>query len=100
MVAGFVPHIDSEIAKYPKLGGNSESVSVCSGKLMAQCSDDCLFQGWNETYAYKLPMEFSDGKTRLTQVVAALSISDQQEADKLLGDPLSCQSAVFLTPTT
>jgi hypothetical protein len=45
-------------------------------------------------------MDFSDGKTRLTQVVAALSISDQQEADKLLGDPLSYQSALFLTPTT
>jgi hypothetical protein len=55
MVAGFVPHIDPEIAKYPKLGGNSESVSVCSGKLMAQCSDDGLYQGWNETYANKLP---------------------------------------------
>jgi hypothetical protein len=30
-----------------------------------------------------LPMEFADGKTRLTHFVAALSITDQQEADKL-----------------
>jgi hypothetical protein len=35
-------------------------------------------------------MEFVDGKTRLTHIVAALSSSDQQEADKLLDDPLSC----------
>ena len=35
-------------------------------------------------------MEFADGKTRLTHVVVALSMTDQKEADKLLGDPLSC----------
>jgi hypothetical protein len=37
-------------------------------------------------------MDFSDGKsskTRLTRVVAALSNSHQQEADRLLGDPFS-----------
>ena len=71
MVSGFLPHIDPEIAKYPKDGGNS--VSVRNVELMAQCSE-CLFLGWNETYADPLPMEFADGKTRLTQVVAALSI--------------------------
>ena len=48
-------------------------------------------------------MEFTDGKTRLTHVVAALSIADQQEADKLLGDPLSCHVCTvtethYLTP--
>ena len=48
-------------------------------------------------------MEFSDGKIRLTHVVAALSISDQQEADKLLGDPLPCHVCTipeshYLTP--
>ena len=79
--------IDPGIAKYPKEGGNS--ISVRNVELMAQCSN-CLFQGWNEAYADPLPMEFADGKTRLTHVVAALSISDQQEADKQLGDPLSC----------
>ena len=37
-------------------------------------------------------MEFADAQTTLIHVVAAaLSISDQQEADKLLGDPLSCK---------
>ena len=35
-------------------------------------------------------MGFADGKIRLTHVVAALSISDQQEADKLLDESLSC----------
>jgi len=100
MVSGFVPHLDPEIAKYPKVGGNS--ISVRNVELMAQCSD-CLFEGWNETYADPLPMEFADGKTRLTHVVAALSISDQQEADKLLGDPLSCHVCTvpdshYLTP--
>ena len=87
MVAGFLPHIDHSIAKYQKEGGNSASVR--NVELMAQCSE-CLFQRWNKTYADPLQMEFADGKTRLTHVVAALSISDQQEADKLLGDPLSC----------
>ena len=56
-------------------------------EIMEQCSE-CLFQGCNKTYADLLPMEFTDGHTRLTHIVAALSISDQQEADKLLGDPL------------
>ena len=69
---------------------------------MAQCSD-CLFQAWNESYADLLPMEFADGKTRSTHVFAALSITDQQEADKLLGDPLSCHvcsapESHYLTP--
>ena len=102
MVSGFLPHIDPEIAKYPNKGGNS--ISVSNVELMAQCSE-CLFklEGWNETYADPLPMEFADGKTRLTHVVAALSISDQQEADKLLGDPLSCHVCTvpdshYLTP--
>ena len=49
---------------------------------MAQCSE-CLFEGWNETYADPLPMEFADGKTRLTHVVAALSISDVEAGDIL-----------------
>ena len=76
--------------------------SVRNVELMAQCSD-CLFEGWNETYADPLPMEFADGKTRLTHVVAALSMTDQQEADKLLGDPLSCHVCTvpdshYLTP--
>ena len=88
MVSGFLPHIDPEIAKYPRNGGNS--ISVRNVELMAQCSE-CLFEGWNETYADPLPMEFADGKTRLTHVVAALSISDQQEADKLLCYPFSFQ---------
>ena len=39
---------------------------------LVQCSD-CLFEGWNEIYADLLPMEFADGETRLTHVVAALS---------------------------
>ena len=100
MVRGFLPHIDPEIAKYPNKGGNS--ISVRNVELMAQCSE-CLFEGWNETYADPLPMEFADGKTRLTHVVAALSISDQQEADTLLGDPLSCHVCTvpdshYLTP--
>ena len=93
MVSGFLPHIDPEIAKYQDKGGNS--ISVRNVELMAQCSE-CLFEGWNETYADPLPMEFADGKTRLTHVVAALSISDQQEADKLLGDPLSCHVCTVL----
>ena len=100
MVSGFLPHIDPEIAKYSSTGGNS--ISVRNVELMAQCSE-CLFEGWNETYADPLPMEFADGKTRLTHVVAALSIADQQEADKLLGDPLSCHVCTvpdthYLTP--
>ena len=77
-------------------------MSVCNVELMSQCPE-CLFEGWNETYADPLQMEFADGKTRLTHVVAALSISDQQEADKLLGDPLSCHVCTvpdshYLTP--
>jgi len=77
-------------------------MSVRNVELIAQCSE-CLFEGWNETYADPLPMEFADGKTRLTHVVAALSITDQQEADKLLGDPLSCHLCTvpdshYLTP--
>jgi len=100
MVSGFLPHIDPAIAKYPTHGGNS--ISVRNVELMSQCSE-CLFEGWNETYADPLPMEFADGNTRLTHVVAALSISDQQEADKLLGDPLSCHVCTvpethYLTP--
>ena len=48
-------------------------------------------------------MEFADGKTRLTHVVAALSMTGQKEADKLLGDPLSCHvctvpDSYYLTP--
>ena len=35
MVSGFVPHVDPEIAKYPREGGNS--VSVRNVELMAQC---------------------------------------------------------------
>ena len=58
MVAGFLPHIDHAIAKYPKEGGNSASVR--NVELMAQCSE-CLFQGWNETYTDPVPMEFADG---------------------------------------
>ena len=100
MVAGFLPHIDPAIAKYPKEGGNSASVR--NVELMAACSE-CLFQGWNDTYSDPVPMEFADGQTRLTHVVAALSVSDQQEADKLLGDPLSCHFCTvpeshYLTP--
>ena len=100
MVSGFLPHMDTEIAKYQDRGGNSACVR--NVELMAQCSE-CLFEGWNETYANPLPMEFADGKTRLTHVVAALSITDQQEADKLLGDPLSCHVCTvpdshYLTP--
>ena len=77
-------------------------MSVLNMELMSQCSE-CLFEGWNETYADQLPMEFADGKIRLTHVVAALSITDQQEADKLLGDPLSCHVCTvpdshYLTP--
>ena len=73
-------------------------------ETLAQCSD-CLFEGWNETYADPLPMEFADGKIRLTHIVDALSMTDQQEADKLVpvGGPLSCQvamSALFLIATT
>ena len=93
MVSGFLPHVDPEIVKYSSTGGNS--ISVRNVELMAQCSE-CLFEGWNETYADPLPMEFADGKTRLTHVVAALSIADQQEADKLLGDPLSCHVCTVL----
>ena len=52
MVSGFVPHVDPEIAKYPREGGNS--LSVRNVELMAQCLD-CLFEGWNETYADPLP---------------------------------------------
>jgi hypothetical protein len=57
MVAGFVPHMDPEIAKYPKQEGNA--ASVCNVEIMAQCLD-CLFEGWNETYAEPLPMELAD----------------------------------------
>ena len=100
MVAGFLPHIDPAKAKYPKDGGNS--IAVSNVELMAQCNE-CLFECWNETYAEPLPMEYADGKTRLTHAVAALSITDQQEADKLLGDPLSCHLCIvpeshYLTP--
>jgi hypothetical protein len=100
MVSGFLLHIYPGLAKYNKEGGNS--ISVRNVELMAKCSE-CLFEGWNETYADLLPMEFADGKTRLTHVVAALSISDHKEADKLLGDPLSCHVCTvpdthYLTP--
>ena len=74
---------------YQKAGGNTASDPNVELMLMAQCSE-YLFQSWNETYADPLPMELADGKILLTHVVAALSISDQQEANKLLGDPLSC----------
>ena len=73
MVGGFLPHIDPEIAKCQKTGGSS--ANVLNVELTTQCSE-CLFQGWNETYADPLPMEFTDGKILLTHVVAALSISD------------------------
>jgi hypothetical protein len=76
MVSGYLPHIDPEIAKYPKDGGNS--ISVRNVELMSQCSE-CLFEGWNETDADLLPMEFADGKTRLTHVVAVLSITGQRD---------------------
>jgi hypothetical protein len=36
MVSGVLPHIDPEIAKYPKNGGNS--ISFRNVELMAQCS--------------------------------------------------------------
>ena len=58
MVSGIVPHVDPEIAKHPREGGNS--VSVRNVELMAPCLD-CLFEGWNETYTDPLPMEFADG---------------------------------------
>ena len=93
MVAGFLPHIDPAIAKYPKEGGNSASVR--NVELMAACSE-CLFQGWNKTYSDPVPTEFADAQTTLMHVVAeALSISDQKEADKLLGDPLSCKYIII-----
>ena len=100
MVAGFLPHIDPVKAKYQERGGNL--IAVRNVELMAQCNE-CLFQRWNETYADQLPMEFADGKTQLTHMVAALSVNDQQEADKLLGDPLSCHICIvpeanYLTP--
>ena len=68
MVAGFLPHIDPAKAKYPDRGGNS--IAVRNVELMAQCNE-CLFERWNETYAEPLPMEYADGKTRLTHAVAA-----------------------------
>ena len=40
----------------PLKSGNS--ISVRNVELMSQCSE-CLFQGWNETYADPLPMEFA-----------------------------------------
>ena len=48
-------------------------------------------------------MEFADGKTRLTHVATALSMTDQQEADKLLGISLSSHVCTdpdshYLTP--
>jgi hypothetical protein len=48
MVSGVLPHIDPEIAKYPKNRGNS--ISFHKVELMAQCSE-CLLEGWNKTYA-------------------------------------------------
>ena len=62
MVSGFLPHIDPGLAKYSMEGGNSRSASVRTVELMAQCLE-CLFEGWNETYADVLPIEFADGKT-------------------------------------
>ena len=59
MVSRGLPDIDPEIAKYQKAGGNSASVR--NVELMAQCSE-YLFQGWNETYADPLPMEFAESK--------------------------------------
>jgi hypothetical protein len=57
MVSGFLPHIDPEIAKYPKNREHSISVgNVETVELMEQ-----------PDYADLLPMEFADGKTRLTQ---------------------------------
>jgi len=53
MVAGFLPHIDPAIAKYPDRGGNS--MSVRNVELMAQCSD-CLFQS-GTTEAYMLEQQ-------------------------------------------
>ena len=85
-MSGFRSHIDPEIAKYQKAGGNS--ASVFDVELIAPCSE-CLFQGWHEAYADPLPTEFTDGKIQLTHVVVALSISHQQEADKLLGESLA-----------
>jgi hypothetical protein len=70
-------------------------VSVHNVELMAQCLH-YLFQGWNRSYADPMPMEFSDCKTRLTHSVAAVSISDQQGADMLLGYPLSCHVCTVL----
>ena len=67
MVAGFLPHIDPAKAKYQKEEGNL--MAVCKVELMAQCNE-CLFKRWNEAYADPLPMEFADGKTRLTHMVA------------------------------
>jgi hypothetical protein len=46
MVSGFLPHIDPEIAQYPKNGGNS--ISILNVELMVHCSEG-LFVGWNET---------------------------------------------------
>ena len=64
MVSGFLPHIDPEIAKYPKDGGNS--VSVRNVELMAQCSE-CLFLGWNETYADKVRPLVQAGAVRCSR---------------------------------
>jgi hypothetical protein len=84
MMTWFVAHLDPEIAKCWKkeeMFWTFSALNVCLKQI----------EGWNETYAEQFPMDFVDGKTRKTHIVAA-SISDKQEEDELLrlGNPLSC----------
>ena len=98
MVSGFLPHIDPAIAKYPNDRGNS--MSVCKVELMSQYSE-CLFEGWNETYADQLPMEFADGKIRLTHVVLlpCPSLISRRQISYLV-TPFFAMCALFQTLTT
>jgi hypothetical protein len=63
---------------------------------MAQlrCSQ-CLFEGWNEKNADLLPMEFADGKTRLTQI-SALSFCSKAGTRPML---IRCQRSLWMKKT-
>ena len=75
-------------------------MSVLNMELMSQCSE-CLFEGWNETYADQLPMEFADGKIRLTHVVLlpCPSLISRRQISYLV-TPFLAMCALFQTLTT
>ena len=86
-----MPHIDQKLPSVKRLGETLQMFATWSSwhSALRVCSKA-------ETRpADPFSMELADDKIILTHVVAALSISDQQEADKLLGNLFCAMSALF-----